>query len=135
MLDTMKSTISKGITTVTVKTSSSVEKAKLNTQISSVSKDMERLKQEVGNKLYVLWETDSFDISKVEEELNSIKEKKEKIHKLQDQLEELDAQANSILGTNGEKTSQGLVACVCSNCGNQYEQRINFCVKCGTKMN
>lgn len=135
MLDTMKSTISKGITTVTVKTSSSVEKAKLNTQISSVSKDMERLKQEVGNKLYVLWETDSFDISKVEEELNSIKEKKEKIHKLQDQLEELDAQANSMLGANGKETPQVSVACVCSNCGNQYEQRINFCVKCGTKMN
>lgn len=135
LLDTMKSTINKGITTVTVKTSSSVEKAKLNNQISSVSKDMERLKREIGNKVFVLWETDSFDINKVEEELNSIKEKKFKINKLQEQLEELNAQANTMFGTNGKETPQVSMACVCSNCGNQYEQRINFCVKCGTKMN
>ena len=135
LLDTMKSTINKGITTVTIKTSSSVEKAKLNTHISSVGKEVERLKQELGNKMYILWESDGFEIGKIESDLNSIKEKKELIHKLQTQLEELDVQVNSILGAQDENKQRECLNFVCSNCGNQYEQKINFCVKCGNKMN
>lgn len=132
--DTVKSKINKGITTVTVKTSSSVEKAKINTHMESVRSSMERLMQELGNKVYILWEADSFELCKVEEELRSIKEKKEILNKLQQQLEDIDEQANSILGKDGMPVNLQEDGCVCNNCGSRYEQRINFCVKCGNKI-
>lgn len=132
--DRMKSKINKGITTVTVKTSSSVEKAKLNTHMESLGCEIERLKQELGGKVYILWDAENFDLSKVEEELQKIKEKKETLSRLQKQLEEIDEQANSILGKAGESSFSHAVGCICSNCGSQYEQKINFCVKCGNKI-
>lgn len=132
--DTMKSKINKGITTVTVKTSSSVEKAKINTHMESVGSEIERLIKELGNKIYILWEADSFDLSKVEGDLQKIKEKKETLHMLRKQLEEIDEQTNSILGKGSESAWYQNSGCVCSNCGTQYEQKINFCVKCGNKI-
>lgn len=134
VFDTMKSKINRGITTVTVKTSSSVERAKINTHMETVKAEMERLKQELGNKMFILWEADSFELSKIEADLQKIKEKKEALGELQNQLEVMEGQIQSILGTEPVTEYYRQAGCVCSQCGSQYEQTINFCVKCGSKI-
>lgn len=126
--DMMKSKINKGITTVSLKTSSSVEKAKINTYIESLSGDIESLKKEIGEKVYTLWEYDQFDLEKLTQELNTIKEKNKKIAELKDQLVAIEDKENDILGKGAIMGSR------CANCGTQYEQKINFCVKCGAKL-
>lgn len=126
--DMMKSKINKGITTVSLKTSSSVEKAKINTYIESLNGDIESLKKEMGEKVYKLWEYNQFDLEKLTYELNTIKEKNMKIAELKDQLLAIEDRENDILGKGV------IVGCKCAQCGTQYEQKINFCVKCGAKL-
>lgn len=126
--DMMKSKINKGITTVSLKTSSSVEKAKINTYMESLRGDIESLKKEIGEKVYTLWENDNFDLEKLTQELNTIKEKSIKISELKTQLAAIEDKENDILGKGVNSGSR------CANCGTQYEQKINFCVKCGTKL-
>lgn len=128
--DMMKSKINKGITTVSLKTSSSVEKAKINTHIESLNGDIEVLKREIGEKVYVLWENDNFDLGKLTQELNNIKEKNTKICELKNQLSAIEDKENDILGKGNSISARS----ICQNCGMQYDQKINFCVKCGTKL-
>lgn len=133
-IDTMKSKLNKGITMVTVKTNSSVEKAKINTHMETVHKEMERLKQELGNKVFILWEADNFDMDKVQADLEQIREKKDTLKELQMQLDAIDEQANAILGSAENAAPPMQDVCFCANCGSRYEQKINFCVKCGNQI-
>lgn len=133
-IDVMKSKINKGLTTVSVKTSSSMEKAKLNIYMESVQSEIKKSKQELGHKVYDLWEKDSFELREIENELQVIKEKQSVVDDLQKQIQNIDEQANSILGTADKKEVQEAEGCTCAECGAVYAEKINFCVQCGNKI-
>ncbi len=125
----MKASINRGITTVSMKTSTSVEKVKVNTHIETIEKEISKIQKEIGNKVYILWKADGFDIEKIREELEQIDERKTKIKELQEKLEELISHENEVLGSF-EKNH----ICKCSNCGMEFDEQVRFCIKCGTKI-
>jgi hypothetical protein len=133
-IDAMKSKINRGITTVSVKTSSSMEKAKLGVYMETVQNDMKKMKQELGCKVYDLWEKDSFEFEEIQADLQAIKEKQTVVDDLQKQIQNIEEQVNSIL--QKDRSIEELVeeGCVCSSCGSTYARKINFCVKCGNKI-
>ncbi len=132
--DVMKSKINKGLITVSVKTSSSMEKAKLNIYMESVQGEIKKLKQDLGYKVYELWEKESFELGEIENELRAIKEKQSVVDDLQKQIQNIDEQANNILGTPDKIEEQEAEGCTCAECGAAYAKRINFCVQCGNKI-
>ena len=133
-IDVMKSKINKGLTTVSVKTSSSMEKAKLNIYMESVQGEMKKLKQDLGYKVYELWEKEDFEMGKIEKELQAIKDKQAVVNDLQNQIQSIEEQANSILGTMDKVGEQETEGCICAECGAVYADKINFCVQCGNKI-
>ena len=54
--ENLKSAWNRGITTISVKTSSSLEKSKLKTHIESLTKDIEREYSLIGEEAYKLWQ-------------------------------------------------------------------------------
>lgn len=133
-LDTVKSKINKGITTVSVKTSSSMEKAKLSTHMESVERELERLKSELGNRVYTLWRQNNFELGSIELDLETIENKEGILDSLKKQIKDIDNQANAILGKETKTGTPAGGGCICANCGSRYEKRINFCVQCGNKI-
>lgn len=124
----MKNTINKGITVVSVKTNTSVEKAKLNTQIDNLEKEIAKLQKEMGNQTYILWKAGKFEISVIEETLYIIDEKRNKMKELQTKIEELLEQGQEVLGEDSK------YICICSNCNMEFMEKVNFCIKCGNKI-
>lgn len=132
--DMMKSKINKGITTVSVKTGNSVEKAKLNTYMDVVNAEINSLKQDVGNRTYVLWDAGNFDLEKLLPELEMIKKKIDTVEEIKQQILEIDNREREILGqTAGGYGTANEGSCVCPNCGASFKDKVNFCVKCGSK--
>ncbi len=134
-LDVVKTKINKGITTVSLKTNSSVERAKINTHMESLKAEIGKLKQDIGHKTYVLWNVGNFDIAKIESELLAVKEKQEILNELQSKLQEIENREKEILGqTEQDDLHSNAEQYFCPNCGRGYTQKINFCVKCGCKL-
>ncbi|MDD6069696.1 MAG: hypothetical protein PUC12_02635 [Clostridiales bacterium] len=132
----VKSGINKGITAVSLKTNSSLEKAKINTHMESLKAEIERLEQDIGHKAYILWEAGNFECSKIEEELLIIKKKQEKIDELNVKMEDIEKYEKEILGqlenTNHAHRPENFF---CPQCGYGYGKKVNFCIKCGCKLN
>lgn len=133
--DMVKAKINKGITTVSLKTNSSVEKAKINTHMESLKAEVDKLKQDIGQKTFVFWDRGTFDIAKIEPELLAVREKQEILHDLQHKLKEMESREKEILGQIGNDGSENRVEQIfCPNCGTGYAAKVNFCVKCGCKL-
>ena len=125
----LKTSVNRGITTISVKTSSSLEKSKIKTHIDSLQKDVEKICTSLGESLYLEWLKVEIDHSVFTERLESIHAKKEEINNLKIQLNSIDERDNQILGSAGDKNPL-----VCSRCGAQFANPVKFCGKCGSKM-
>lgn len=133
--DMVKAKINKGITTVSLKTNSSVEKAKINTHMESLKAEVDKLKMDIGQKTFVFWNTGNFTLDKIEPELRAVKEKQEVLHDLQHQLMEIESRDKEILGQmESGGTANQAEQIFCPNCGTGYAAKVNFCVKCGCKL-
>lgn len=133
--DVVKAKINKGITTISLKTNSSVEKAKINTHMESLKTEVDKLKQDIGHKTYILWNAGNFDIAKVESELLTVKEKQEILNELQCKLRDIENREKEILGQmEQDNIRNNAEQFFCPNCGSSYTQKVNFCVKCGCKL-
>lgn len=137
-----KSTFNRGVTTISVKTSSSLEKVKIKTHIESIDKEIEQLLLEIGKTAYELWENSNVDFSVIAEQCSIIKEKKETIVQLNEKYNSIDERDGQILGTsmNEEiKEEKEFVpvlddSITCPNCGSVYIQSVRFCKKCGQQL-
>ena len=137
-----KSTINRGVTTISVKTSSSLEKVKIKTHIESINKEIDHLMQEIGKKAYGIWENNSGDFSVLEELFSIIKQKKEEITQLVGEYESIDDRDGQILGTSITETTKVADEIVttedetitCPQCGMVYIQSVRFCKKCGQQL-
>lgn len=126
----LKSTVNRGITTISVKTSSSLEKSKIKTHIESLQRDIEKEFLYVGESAYKTWTNNENDYSGLQVNFETIQKKYKEIEELYAELAAIDERDNQILGNSAEITAK----CVCKNCGAQYENPVNFCRKCGTKI-
>lgn len=129
----LKSSFNRGITTISVKTSSSLEKSKIKTHIESLTRDIERDIQQIGETAYKIWSDEEKDFTVLNERCAAVKSKKDEIEKLTKELESIDERDNQILGTT-ERPEEAAPKFICTNCGAQYETPVKFCRKCGNKM-
>ena len=155
----LKSTFSKGLTVLNVKTANFLEVNKIKTYIATLNTEIAALKAEIGEIVYQDWTKEHVTLAHIEKQLNDIAEKEATIKKQQTELDELELKEKQILGNqNPVQTSGGAVSgaaapgtaapgaagfyptpsdgsIICPNCGQKYEHAINFCRKCGTKLN
>ena len=133
-LSKFKSSINRGITTINVKTSSSLEKTKIRTHIESLRAESEKLIHSVGERAYAAWESQSSDEG-LTELYGLVKQKKEEIERLSAELASIDERDKQILGTMKQEVVPGADGKItCPECGSQYDEPAKFCRKCGHKL-
>lgn len=129
-----KSTVNRGITTISVKTSSTLEKSKIKTHIESLNRDIEKDLIAVGEAAYKIWLSDNMDFSGLAAKFEIIKGKYKEAEDLTVELSSIDERDNRILGNSvAEEPEETLKKFICTNCGTQYDVPVKFCRKCGKK--
>ena len=130
----IKSTFSKGITAINVKTSTMLEQNKINTHIATLASDILALEKKVGHILWETWNEGTFSIEKVEEQLFLINEKKKEIEFQKARAEEVRREEQEILGTQSTQPQAAANSAFCSNCGASIIPNTKFCTKCGASL-
>ncbi|WP_349943957.1 zinc ribbon domain-containing protein [Lacrimispora sp. BS-2] len=143
----LKSTFSKGLTVLNVKTSNFLELNKIKTYIATLKSEIATLMSEIGEIVYQDWTQGEVAIERIQDKLMEIAEKEVIIKQQQAELDELELKEKQILGGQNSGQNAGAVspaggrlmsgdedAVICPNCGQRYELAVNFCRKCGTKL-
>ncbi|MBP3706212.1 MAG: zinc-ribbon domain-containing protein [Clostridia bacterium] len=106
--DKFMSSVNRGITTINVKTSSSLEKAKIKTHIDTLNSEIAKLFSLSGEMSYYKWKNSNEDLADVYANFEIIKKKFEEIEELKLEMEKVDEKSSEILGGNsrtGQTTS------------------------------
>lgn len=127
---------SKIITTISVKTSSSLEKNKIKLHIENLEKEIEALIRAAGEEGYRLWAEGDASTQSLVEKFQAIQEKKEQIQQLNAKMAEIDELDSQILGAKKEEpvvaaAPQAGTTKYCPGCGTPYNPPAKFCRKCG----
>ena len=123
----IKKTITKGITTLNMKTNNFVEQNKSKTYISTLEEEINDLQHTIGETIYKNWMSGITEIAEVERYLTAISEKEQLIQQQKEYIQKIQLQEQQILGTE----SQDKNVIYCSMCGAQNMKGYKFCVKCG----
>ena len=130
--------MSRAITKISVKTSSSLEKSKIKMHIESLTKDVQKMLTDVGEEVYALWLSGESSNQSLAEKLEAVKQKKKEIEQLSIELASIDDRDNEILGTKAEAEQTAETVApqkpCCPNCGSECEPTAKFCRKCGNKL-
>lgn len=133
-----KSSFNRGVTAISVKTSSSLEKVKIKTHIDSINNEIQRTMSQIGQTAYNIWASGSQDFSSLQEHFVSVQQKKEEIQKLQEEYNAIDERDSQILGTAGAEEVQPAEPKpdekVCPKCGAICAATAKFCRKCGQNL-
>ncbi len=81
-----KTSLNKGISTISTMTSNTIEKSKLSTQIDTLEKDIQKIYMSIGEDAYLEWKTDP---NKYLEFTNNFEEIKINLEKIQELTEKL----------------------------------------------
>ena len=131
---------SKIITTISVKTSSSLEKNKIKLHIENLEKEIEQLIRAAGEEGYNMWAEGSSSAQSLEEKFKAIQEKKEQILQLNAKMTEIDELDSQILGAKKAEEPAAPAAApqagnkFCPSCGTAYTPPAKFCRKCGNPL-
>ena len=131
-----KSSVNRGIATISVKSSSALEKSKIKTHIESLNRDLEKELMLIGDVAYKLWSDGNGDFSSLNTRFETVKGKLAEIENLKTELNAIDERDSQILGSNTAQPEVLNEAAkhFCTQCGAQYETLPKFCRKCGNKM-
>ena len=133
----MGDSVNRTITKISVKTSSSLEKSKIKMHIDSLTKELQKMLQNVGEHVYNLWLNGEASDQQLEAKLNVIRQRKDEIAQLSAQLAAIDDRDDEILGNKSVFQPQTPAAPQkphCPNCGSESEASAKFCRKCGHKL-
>lgn len=130
--------MSRAITKISVKTSSSLEKSKIKMHIESLTNDVQRMIAGIGEDVYLLWSKGEPFEQALEVKLEAVRKKKSEIEQLSIELASIDDRDNEILGKKpeAEQKPEPTVppkSC-CPGCGAECEPTAKFCRKCGNKL-
>lgn len=130
--------MSRTITKISVKTSSSLEKSKIKMHMESLTQDVQRMLMDVGEEVYFRWLDGEASNQPLAEKLEEVKQKKTEIEQLAAELVSIDDRDNEIFGTKVETEQKPKVVpyqkCCCPDCGFEYDNAAKFCRKCGRKL-
>ena len=127
----IKKAITKGITTINMKTNSFVEVNKCKTYIATLEDEIKVLKSKVGEIIYTNWKAGSVSVDDVERYLTAISEKEKLVKEQMQQMKEIQIQEQQILGTDAPENKGSVF---CSMCGAKNSSEYRFCVKCGKEL-
>jgi len=127
-----KSSLNRGVTAISLKTSSSLEKAKIKTHMDSIQGTIDRMIVTAGETAYSLWAQGATDYAPLHQQLAAIHQKREEIKVLQAEYAAIDERDKQILGTEAAAMQQEQQApFVCPGCGARYAGPVKFCGQCG----
>lgn len=130
--------MNRAITKISVKTSSSLEKSKIKLHIESLTKEVNGMLLDVGDRVYALWLSGEPADRVLTESLEAVKQKKAEIEQLSAELASIADRDNEILGIKVAADSKPETAAsqnpCCSNCGAEHDAAARFCRKCGCKL-
>lgn len=127
----LKESLSKGINTINVKTNSFMEESKCKTYISTLEKEIQILKQNIGETVYAKSVAGESYEEEVAGMIGQIRGKYEEIEQQKAAIEQLAVQEKQILGNQ----SMTVNIRYCANCGAQNAANYKFCSKCGSPLN
>lgn len=127
----LKESLSKEITTINVKTNSFMEESKCKTYISTLEKEIQILKQNIGETVYAKSVAGESYEEEVAGMIGQIRGKYEEIEQQKAAIEQLAVQEKQILGNQ----SMTVNIRYCANCGAQNAANYKFCSKCGSPLN
>lgn len=127
----LKESLFKGITTINVKTNSFMEESKCKTYISTLEKEIQILKQNIGETVYAKSVAGESYEEEVAGMIGQIRGKYEEIEQQKAAIEQLAVQEKQILGNQ----SMTVNIRYCANCGAQNAANYKFCSKCGSPLN
>ena len=134
----LRDKFSKGLTTINVKTNSFMEQNKISTHISTLEREISNLKMQLGEIVYTKWVQDDFELSIIEEILNTINTKYQEIEIQRNKMEQISLEEQKILGTAPTSSWGQYVAgeetIFCTNCGSPGSANHKFCTKCGSPL-
>ena len=126
----LKESLSKGITAINVKTNSFMEESKCKTYISTLEKDIQTLKMNIGEIVYgktIMGESYEQNVLQIVQQIIG---KYDEIEQQKRAIEQLAYEEKQILGT---AQTVGAVK-FCPKCGTQSDGNYKFCSKCGTPL-
>ena len=126
---TLKESLSKGITAINVKTSSFMEESKCKTYISTLEKEIQTLKANIGELVYAKSVANESYDEPVTQLIQQIQSKYEEIEQQKKAIEQLAVEQRQILGT-----AQTSAVKYCTKCGAENAGNYKFCCKCGTPL-
>ena len=137
-----KNSLNRGVTAISVKTSSSLEKVKIKTHIESLKNEIQRLMLTAGETGYNMWVSGNADAETMNNLFTTIKQKYEEIDALTVEMSAIDERDNQILGNTPVTPAAPAAPAapaetaenVCSACGTSFEPGAKFCRKCGNKL-
>ena len=131
-----KDTVTKGITTLNVKTNNFMEEAKCKTYISTLEEEIKKLKYQIGEVTYVGWSQGIDSKSGVESLLREISAKYQEIQLQKNKIENLSVEEQQILGnaTSTQQQERNVGVIFCRQCGTQNVSTYKFCSKCGNQL-
>ena len=134
-MENLKKSITKGITTINVKTNNMLEQNKCKTYIATLEKEIEELTLKAGKALFQNWESGNFSAEGLETIMDDISGKYQIIKEQEDYIRQLQEEEQKILGNEHIPASgveDGVV--FCCMCGAKNRAEYKFCVKCGASM-
>lgn len=137
-MDSLKGVLSKGLTTINVKTNNFMEESKCKTYISTLEKEIKDLKFELGDLMYDAWKNGNDNQSKIDENMSTIKTKEDNIEQQKEIMKNLVVEEQQILGNKpaaaaaGDQPAAAIV--FCPKCGSQSSGGFKFCSKCGSSL-
>ncbi len=138
-MDSLKGVLSKGLTTLNVKTNNFMEESKCKTYISTLEKEIHELKTELGGLYYDTWKNSTDNQVRIDEIVMAIQMKEKGIAEQKEIIKNLAAEEMQILGNKPQSTPTlgvaGEETVFCPKCGAQVKVGYKFCSKCGTPLN
>ena len=134
----IKSTFSKGLTMLNMKTSSFLELNKIKTYINTLNAEIATLKSDIGELVFQAWLSGQEPLGEETiKKLNLVQEELALIAEQEEAAAKIASMEKQILGEQekSQEPEQSEPVRICSNCGQVYEQPVKFCTKCGNRMN
>lgn len=130
-----KRSITKGITTLNVKTNNFMEESKIKTYISTMEEEIRSLKQQIGEKVYTNAISNKTIDEGIADFVEAIRVKYAEIEVQKTKMAQLVEQERMILGGSEATTAATGNTIFCAECGAQNASNYKFCVKCGKPLN
>ncbi|MGN0170025.1 MAG: zinc ribbon domain-containing protein [Lachnospiraceae bacterium] len=130
-MDSLKMSISKGISALNVKTNNYLEESKCRSSITALENDIAKIEMEIGHLIYEKWLRDQESLPEIEEFLKQIKGKQLDIEVQKKMIARLQIEERQKAGPSGVSEPITGEALYCTHCGNRNSADDLFCSNCG----